>query len=284
MSPEVLSQHGDAAPTAMSVMQPTQDPSLQPALAPTRKRGQPMTSAQDLWAIVQAGRWFKSLPPELAGELQHQARPRFLTPGEWLFRRGDAPCGIYAVARGSLNISGTASLQEQTRTALLTLVEPPTWLGEIALFDGAPRTHDAYANTACALLQVPIPPLRNWLDAHPQHWRSMALLLTDKLRASLTALEEQTVLPAQQRLMCRLVQMAQGHDQWADRLRTLRELAVSQEQLARMLGLSRQTTNQILQELQQAGWLQVRRGKLEVLDLPALKTAAATGQIRATAS
>ena len=265
-------------------MQPTQDPSLQPALAPTRKRGQPMTSAQDLWAIVQAGRWFKSLPPELAGELQHQARPRFLTPGEWLFRRGDAPCGIYAVARGSLNISGTASLQEQTRTALLTLVEPPTWLGEIALFDGAPRTHDAYANTACALLQVPIPPLRNWLDAHPQHWRSMALLLTDKLRASLTALEEQTVLPAQQRLMCRLVQMAQGHDQWADRLRTLRELAVSQEQLARMLGLSRQTTNQILQELQQAGWLQVRRGKLEVLDLPALKTAAATGQIRATAS
>ena len=100
----------------------------------------------------------------------------------------------------------------------------------------------------------------------------MALLLTDKLRASLTALEEQTVLPAPQRLMCRLVQMAQGHDQWADRLRTHRELAVSQEQLARMLGLSRQTTNQILQDLQQAGWLQVRRGRLEVLDLPPCAT------------
>ena len=108
----------------------------------------------------------------------------------------------------------------------------------------------------------------------------MALLLTDKLRASLTALEEQTVLPAPQRLMCRLVQMAQGHDQWADRLRTHRELAVSQEQLARMLGLSRQTTNQILQDLQQAGWLQVRRGRLEVLNLPALRDAAAFGQTR----
>lgn len=262
-------------------MQPTQAPPPQSGLAPTRKRSLPATSANDLWAIVQAGRWFRALPPELVQELQRMARPRFLAPGEWLFRRGDAPCGIYAVARGSLNISGTASLQEQTRTALLTLVEPPMWLGEIALFDGEPRTHDAHANTACALLQVPIAPLRDWLDVHPHHWRSMALLLTDKLRASLTALEEQTVLPAPQRLMCRLVQMAQGHDQWADRLRTHRELAVSQEQLARMLGLSRQTTNQILQNLQQAGWLQVRRGRLEVLDLPALRDAAAFGQTRA---
>lgn len=82
--------------------------------------------------------------------------------------------------------------------------------------------------------------------------------------------------------MCRLVQMAMGHEQWADRTRTHRELSVSQEQIARMLGLSRQTTNQILQELQQAGWLQLRRGKLEVLDLPALKAAAISGQIRSS--
>lgn len=264
-------------------MQPTQEfPVLPTAPASARKRSSMFTvSSAELWAIVQAGRWFRALPPALAAQLQALARPRFLAPGEWLFRRGDAPCGLYAVARGSLSVSGTATLQEHTRTALLTLVEAPMWLGEIALFDGQARTHDAYANTACALLQMPIAPLHDWLEAHPLYWRHMALLLTDKLRASLIALEEQTVLPAPQRLMHRLVQMALGHEQWADRLRTHRELAVSQEQLARMLGLSRQTTNQILQELQQAGWLQLRRGKLEVLDLAALRAAAATGQIRA---
>ena len=263
-------------------MQPTQANFPSTSNASVREHaGLPHSSAADLWAIVQAGRWFKALPADLAQQLQMQARPRFLAAGEWLFRRGDAPCGIYAVARGSLNISGTAALQEHTRTALLTLVEAPSWLGEIALFDGAPRTHDAFANTACALLHLPITPLYDWLNAHPQHWRHMALLLTDKLRTSLIALEAQTVLPAPQRLMHRLVQMAQGYDQWADRLSTRRELAVSQDQLARMLGLSRQTTNQILQELQQAGWLLVRRGKLEVLDLPALKMAATTGQIQA---
>ncbi|QXZ10470.1 Crp/Fnr family transcriptional regulator [Comamonas sp. Y33R10-2] len=258
--------------------------STQPALAPAppaRKRGFEHVSLHDLWAIVQAGRWFHHLPQELSSHLQHIAQPRLLAPGEWLFRRGDAPCGLYAVARGSLSISGTAALQENTRTALLTLIEAPSWLGEIALFDGEPRTHDACANTACALLQIPIAPLREWLNAHPQHWQPMALLLTHKLRASLIALEEQTVLPAPQRVMCRLVRMAMGHEQWAEHTRTHRELAVSQEQLARMLGLSRQTTNQILQELQQAGWLQLRRGKLEILDLTALKAASLSGDIRA---
>ena len=137
-----MHQHGGAASTASSVMQPTQAPLPQSGLAPTRKRSLPATSANDLWAIVQAGRWFRALPPELVQELQRMARPRFLAPDEWLFRRGDAPCGIYAVARGSLNISGTASLQEQTRTALLTLVEPPMWLGEIALFDGRTIPHE----------------------------------------------------------------------------------------------------------------------------------------------
>lgn len=268
-------------------MPPTQEPipSPQPALtpeAPARKRGFEHVGANDLWAIVQAGRWFRGLPPELVDHMQKMAQPRLLAAGEWLFRRGDAPCGLYAVARGSLSISGTAALQENTRTALLTLVEAPTWLGEIALFDGEPRTHDACANSACALLQIPIVPLREWLDAHPKHWQPMALLLTHKLRASLIALEEQTVLPAPQRVMCRLVQMAMGHEQWADRTRTHRELAVSQEQLARMLGLSRQTTNQILQELQQLGWLQLRRGKLEVLDLASLRAAAQTGRLRAS--
>ena len=151
------------------------------------------------------------------------------------------------------------------------------WLGEIALFDGAERTHDAQAATACTVLHVPQAPLQAWLAAHPEHWQVLALLLTDKLRVCLMALEEHTLLPAPQRLARRLVRMAEGFDQWQPdgqgRQRWRRELDVSQEQLARMLGLSRQTTNQILQELQQAGCLQLRRGKMEVLDRQGLRDA-----------
>lgn len=231
----------------------------------------------DLWATVEAGRWFHALPPELAAQLKALAQPRTLAAGDWLFRRGDPPCGLYAVARGALSISGTAACGEQARTALLALVEPPMWLGEIALFDGAQRTHDAQAATACIVLHVPQAPLMEWLAAHPGHWQALALLLTDKLRVCLVALEEHTLLPAPQRLARRLVRMAEGFDQWQPdgqgRQRWRRELDVSQEQLARMLGLSRQTTNQILQELQLAGCLQLRRGKMEVLDRQGLRDA-----------
>lgn len=231
----------------------------------------------DLWATVEAGRWFHALPPELAAQLKALAQPRTLAAGDWLFRRGDPPCGLYAVARGALSISGTAACGEQARTALLALVEPPMWLGEIALFDGAQRTHDAQAATACIVLHVPQAPLMEWLAAHPGHWQALALLLTDKLRVCLVALEEHTLLPAPQRLARRLVRMAEGFDQWQPdgqgRQRWRRELDVSQEQLARMLGLSRQTTNQILQELQLAGCLQLRRGKMEVLDCQGLRDA-----------
>ena len=255
---------------------PESTPTHPPPASGSRRAASSVVQS-DLWAILQAGRWFSALPPALAEQLRALAKPRLLPAGEWLFRRGDAPCGLYAVARGALTIAGTAAMGEQTRTALLTLVEPPMWLGEIALFDQAPRSHDAYAATHCTLLHIAHQPLRQWLEANPQYWRDMALLLTDKLRNCLIALEEQTVLPAPQRLAHRLVQMAQSYDQWNDSLRTRRELAVSQEQLARMLGLSRQTANQVLQELQQAGLLQLRRGKLEVLDLNGLKTAACYG-------
>jgi CRP-like cAMP-binding protein len=243
-----------------------------------------MPGLPELWATVQAGRWFHALPPELVQQLRSLAQPRALAAGDWLFRRGDPPCGIYAVARGALSISGTEACGDQARTALLALVEAPMWLGEIALFDGDCRTHDARAATACIVLHVPQAPLLAWLQAHPRHWQSVALLLADKLRACLIALEEQTLLPAPQRLARRLVRMVEGFDQWhpeapagrgGQRLR--RELDVSQEQLARMLGLSRQTTNQILQELQQAGCVHLRRGKLEVLDLQGLRSAGESG-------
>lgn len=47
------------------------------------------------------------------------------------------------------------AVSEQGKEALLSLVEAPHWFGEICLFDGQPRTHDACAEGACTLLQVP---------------------------------------------------------------------------------------------------------------------------------
>mgnify|MGYP000903916897 CR=1 FL=1 len=220
---------------------------------------------------LQSGRWFHQLPHDFAAQLLALAQPRVLHAGEALFHRGDAPCGLYALVRGAISISGVGGQRDQARAALLTLLEPPSWFGEISLFDGAPRTHDAHATESSTVLQVPHERLLAWLQAHPVHWHSLALLLTDKLRIAFIAMEELALLPAHQRLARRLVLMAEGYGQWSDGSRSRRVLEVSQEQLALMLAISRQTTNQILQELQSRGLLRVQRGEVEILDLPALR-------------
>ncbi|WCM86290.1 Crp/Fnr family transcriptional regulator [Acidovorax sp. NCPPB 3576] len=233
-----------------------------------------MTSPADHLPTLRSGRWFAALPPGLAQALIDMAETRSLATGEALFLRGNAPCGLYAVVRGAIDISGVGGQSDKARASLLTRLEVPAWFGEIALFDGSVRTHDAHAATpGTLLLHVPQEPLLAHLARHPQHWHALALLLTDKLRTALVALEEMALLPAPQRVAWRLALMAEGYGQWTDGARSRRVIALSQEELSLMLALSRQTINQILQDLQARGLLQVHRGEIEVCDLPALRAA-----------
>ena len=73
---------------------------------------------------------------------------------------------------------------------------PVTWFGEIALFDGQPRTHDAIALDDALLLHVPQAALLAILDATPQYWRQFALLMAQKLRLSFLTVESMSVMPA----------------------------------------------------------------------------------------
>ncbi len=56
-------------------------------------------------ARLAAGHWFSHLPIELQRSLLATARLRSLTAGEYLFKRGDPPCGLYAVLEGAVRVS-----------------------------------------------------------------------------------------------------------------------------------------------------------------------------------
>ena len=74
-----------------------------------------------------------------------------------------------------------------------------------------------------------------------------------------------------QLLGTRLLQMAEGYGESSHSRRVLQ---LPQEQLALMLAISRQTTNQILKELQAQGIVQLAYGEIEILDLQRLQQAA----------
>jgi len=230
---------------------------------------QPDSKALSFRDLLLGGRWFKDIPETFRAALLAHARVRSLAPGDRLFARGDAPSGLYAVVTGAVRITATT---ENGREALLTLALPPTWFGEIAIFDGLPRTHDALVDEATTVVHVPHEKMLLLLDEDPTRWRDLALLLTTKLRLALSALEESATMPLAQRLARRLVLMAESYGEWSDR--SARVLDVRQEQLAAMLSSSRQTVNQVLKGLEANGLIRLAYGKVEIVDLEGLKGAA----------
>lgn len=210
------------------------------------------------------GHWFAALPEGLRQSLLEMAQLQRLDAGQRLFRRGDKPSGLYAVVEGAVRVG---AVSENGKEALLTLVEPPYWFGEISLFDGLPRTHDAFAESASTLLLLPQHDLLALLEHEPQYWRDFALLMSHKLRLAFITLEDMSLLPAAPRLARRLLLIAENYGESEPR----RVLHLAQEQLALMLSLSRQTTNQILKELQAQGVVQLTYGEIEILDIEHLR-------------
>lgn len=223
----------------------------------------------DYRELLQAGRWFRGLPGPFQDALVSVSVLREVTPGEVLFARGDACNGMFGVLQGQLRARGN---DEDGNEALLTIVEPPGWVGEIALFDGLARTHDLVAESAARVVHVPQEPLLAILEAEPRYWRDLSLLLTAKLRLAFIAMEDTMLLPIAARLTRRLVLIAEGYGEWSDR--SARQVEVSQETLATMLSISRQTVNQALKALEAEGLVRLKYGRVEILDIKGLRRAA----------
>jgi CRP-like cAMP-binding protein len=211
--------------------------------------------------------WFRGLPVELRDYLVSHATLITLEKGQFLYRRGDRSYGLYAVLGGALAI-GTVGVDG--KDALLAVLGPTAWVGEISLFDGLPRPNDVTAVSRTLLLHVPEPALQGLLDSTPRYWRDFALLMTQRLRVSFENAEAMTLLPAAQRVANRLLMIAGGYGGLnASRSR----IRVSQDSLASMVSLSRQTTNQLLKNLESQRILSLKSGEIAILDFDRLRAA-----------
>lgn len=224
-------------------------------------------SAAHYRPVLETGRWFAGLPTALQEAILAAAVVRQLLPGERLFSRGDAFDGLYCVVEGALRVGAS---NEAGKEALLTVIEPGNWFGEIALIDGLARTHDAVAEGASTVLRIPPVALDQLFTAHPEYWRWIALLLTHKLRFAFVGIEEAALLPASLRVARRLIAMAEGYGEYTDRRHVL---TLPQEQLASMLALSRQTINQVLKQFEAQGLIRLNYRELEILDWAGLRRA-----------
>lgn len=220
-------------------------------------------------STLEMGNWFSSRSISFKADILGRAQIKQFESGERLFSRGDAANGVFAVLQGSIRISGH---NIDGRESILTFIDPPDWFGELALFDGDRRTHDAVAVLDSALLYLPQSTLEELLRAKPDYWRDFGIMLSHKLRLSFGLIEDMALLPAAKRLAKRLLLIVENVH--LNQRRSELVINVDQASLAAMLSISRQTANQILKDLEEQGCISLNYGRITVCDLDKLRLAA----------
>ncbi len=218
---------------------------------------------------LRAGRWFRGLPEPFQDALIGMSRVRRAAAREIVVHEG-SPCNeILAVLEGKLRVSRRDA--RDGKEAVLIIVEAPNWCGEIGLFDMSPRTHDVTAEEDSLLVHVPADALLAFLEQEPRYWRDLSRLIVAKLRLACLGLEDAALSTVSERVAHRLVMIAEGYGEWADR--SYPRVKVSQETLATMVSSSRQSVNRALRTLEKRGLVRLAYGGIELLDVDGLRLA-----------
>lgn len=226
-------------------------------------------------AALDGNPWFTSIPRTQREALLGAAELIHARRGAMVFRQGDpihaAGGGFYGLVAGTIKIS---SLRQDGREAILAVLEPGNWFGEITLIDGSPRTHDATGLEALDLLVVP-PASFVQLMRDVVFSNAIAAMLAARVRMLYGLAEDATLRSLRARLAHRLLVLARGDATQSVHLR--HALRLPQEALAMMLGVTRQTLSKELNALAGEGVVALGYGRIELLSLDALQALVSTG-------
>ena len=218
---------------------------------------------------IEAGAWFSKLSQPLRQAILSRATVRRLGDGAVMAARGTAAEYWCGVARGAVRVS-TVSLSGKQVT--LTYAEPGTWFGDISLFDGLPRTHDAHAHGETTLLCVARTDFQKILALHVELYEALVRLQSRRIRQLYGLVEDLNTLPLRARLAKQLLHLVRSYGVpcLSDGRETRISLQLAQEELAQLLGASRQRVNQELKAMERENAIRIEPGGLVVRDREAL--------------
>jgi len=210
---------------------------------------------------IDSGSWFSKLSQPLRNAILSRAVVRRLPDGALLSSRGEPAAEWVGVAKGAVRVSSVSLSGKQVT---LTYVEPGTWFGDIALFDGLPRTHDANAHGDTTLLIVRKPDFKELLAQHTELYDALLRLNCRRLRLMFNQIEDLNTRPLASRLAKQVLLLAKSYGiEQGEEIRIGLQLA--QEDLAQLLGASRQRVNQELKGFEREGAVRVEPTRLVVL-------------------
>ncbi|MFN0218587.1 MAG: Crp/Fnr family transcriptional regulator [Hyphomicrobium sp.] len=186
--------------------------------------------------------------------------------GQTIFSRGDQGSDLHVIARGRVKLS---VLTSDGRELSFAHAEPPSIFGELALFDGLPRSADATAVNKVVTLMLSKASLSRLLAQHPSVAEAALKFLSGRLRQADEQLEAIALHPIEARLARFFLTAARQKDPAGKNEKVTLALPISQSELALLVGASRPKVNAALSLLEAEGAIE-RRGQHVICDVEVL--------------
>jgi len=213
-------------------------------------------------AVVRTAPLFSALDDESAASLRASMTLVKVSKGNTLFKEGDAGDRLFVVVEGKLKL-GTSSIDG--RENLLSILGPGDMFGELSLFDPGPRTATAAAVTDARVLALAHDQVIGLVTQHPQVSLELLARLAQRLRRTNEVLADLVFSDVPGRVAKALMDLGSRFGvQKDDGLHVNHDL--TQEELAQLVGASRETVNKALADFAARSWVRLEPRAVVVLD------------------
>ena len=195
--------------------------------------------------LLAASDLFRDLSSDELDALLVAARAIALERGDVLFSEGDESDAMYLVESGRIAMSQRSV---DNRESVIALMEPGDLFGDMPMFDGLGRSTEARALEASKVTVIGYEPVQALYDQRPQLLWSVVSLLSHRLRSTEAALADSVFLDVTGRTAKRLLELAGDADEFA--------LPITQEELAGMVGASRERVNKAIASFVRLRWIE----------------------------
>jgi CRP/FNR family transcriptional regulator len=210
---------------------------------------------------------FEALDEQGAKALRSNVTEVRLARGQTLFNEGEVGDRLYVVLEGKIKLTRTAP---DGRENLLSVLGPSEMFGELSLFDPRPRTASAIAVTECRLAGLGHDDLRPWLTGHPEVGVHLLRALAQRLRKTNESMADLVFTDVPGRVAKALLDLAERFGQPSENgLHVHHDL--TQEELAQLVGASRETVNKALADFAARSWLRIEARAVVILDIERLR-------------
>lgn len=210
---------------------------------------------------------FAALDDHAAAALRSTMAEVSLPRGAVLFNEGEPGDRLYVISEGKIKLGTTST---DGRETLLAILGPGEMFGELSFFDPGPRTSTATALTKTKLVGAGHGDLEPWLKDHPEVAAALLRALAHRLRRNNETLSDLVFSDVPGRVAKALLDLARrfGETNPDGSVHVVHDL--TQEELAQLVGASRETVNKALADFQNRGWLRIEQRGVELLDLDRL--------------